>query len=323
MKKTKMGILGLCALAIALAVTAAYLANQRAPRTLTMAGTSRSGTAYCVYAYGVEKGIFRKHGVNVSLVLFKDVYTMTLSFISGSVDAIPLSPSIAASTYNEGEKFRIAMALSDSAEHKLLARPEISDIYALKGCKLGVHGRTSDDYNVMKWYFESKGIDIENDMEVVEIRTPANLVTSYMMGQLDAVVLWGGYAYDVESAGASVLLSTTQALKELIGYAHYLPVFVLRDDFLDTQRTTADNFLRAVREIAREVTAHPDEAAEIVARYNEEPVEKTRAVIAMTHYMGDLDEEVKEGILAFFDYAVQKGFLTASPGDEIFYDDWR
>ena len=147
------------ALVVLAAVLAIYLSGNRNPANITMCGTGKAGTGYLLYAYGTEKGIFEKHGLNVSFVSFRDVYTMMLAFFSGKVTTTSMSLGLAGMSLDSGESFRIGMAVGTSSDHVLLVREGIEGIEQLRGKVLGVHGRTSDNYNIMKWYLESKGID--------------------------------------------------------------------------------------------------------------------------------------------------------------------
>jgi len=310
--------------AVATGVLLAWLGHpEKQENQITMSASSKSTLAYQIYAYGQEKGIFDKHGVNVTFIPLKDLYTMELTFFSGKVDTIINSAGLSAVSYNEGEKFKIGIAIARSGDLMLLAQPGIADVQDLRGRKLGVQGRTSDAYYIIKWWLESKGIDIENDLEVIEIKSGANLVTSFKTGQLDAAVLWSGYAYEVKSSGGIPVISTSDALEELTDVPHYNALLLFRDDFLENKKSVANKFLRAVREITEEMNANIDEAAEIAARQSEEPLEKVRGVLSATTIVGDLDEEIQDEILSFFRYAAEKGYFDKAPGSEIFYDEWR
>ncbi len=322
MRATQLALMVAGALALAV-VLAFLLLGSGPPVNITMCGTGKSGSNSLLYSYGVEKGIFEKYGLNVTFVSFRDVYTMMLAFFSGKVTTISISPGLAASSYNNGEKLKIGMAVGRGSDHHLLAQPGITELDQLRGKKLGVHGRTSDNYNIMKWYMESKGIDIESDLEVVEISSPANLVTLFQTHQVDAVVLWGGYAVSVMVSGGIPLVQVSQAAQELTGYPYYMPLQAFREDSIQQDEANIKAFLRAMREISREVQKNKEEAARIWSEFSGQPYEAALDVVDLYVLLGDLDEEAQQGIMAFFDYGAEKGYFERAPGEEIFYASWR
>lgn len=322
MRATRLALLFVAILALA-TLLAICLRGGRTSANITMCGTGKSGSNFLLYSYGTEKGIFQKHGLNVTYVAFRDVYSMLLAFFSGKVTTTSMSPGLAGTSFNSGETFRIGIAVAKSSDHCLLAKPGIGEFDQLRGCKLGVHGRTSDDYQVMKWYLETKGIDIESDLEVVEISSPSNLVTSFQTGQIDAVVLWGGYAVKVMESGGIPLVRAPAAVEELTGHPHYVPMLVFREESITDDGANIDAFLRSIREIAKEIEDNKEEAARIWADASGQPYETMLKVVELYTLLGDMNEEVKEGIKAFFELGVEKGYFETAPGDDIYYTGWK
>ena len=322
MKANRFTIVVICVVILG-TMLVALLRNSGKEENFTIGGIGYTGTSALFFTYGEEKGIFHDHGLNVTYVPFRDIYTMMLAFFSGKIDTVVISPGLAAKSYNDGEKLKIAIALAKSPEHLLLGQPGITGLTDLKGKKLGIHGKTSDQYNILKWYLESKGMDIEDDIQLVKIRSPANLLTSFKTGQLDAVFLWGRYAVEAKSSGGTPILRLDDMVQELMGHPYYLPVMMIRDDFLAQKENTAKRFLSAMREAAKSINTNQDDAAEILARFSKEPVEIVKEVNGMAIYVGDLDNDIQQEIMMFFDYGAQKDYFGESPGKEIFYDDWR
>jgi ABC-type nitrate/sulfonate/bicarbonate transport system substrate-binding protein len=288
-------------------------------------GIGTGSTSYLPYAYGIETGIFRKYGLNVTYLEVKNSYTSSLMFVTGRVDLNTPSPGIAANTYAEGERFRIAMAVKKGSDFRLMTQPGITDVAELKGKRLGLIGRNSDAYRIMKWYLDSKGIDIENDLELIEIANPGAMATSFISGQLDAAVLWSGYAARAISEGMTPLLDCSQALEEIIGYPIYLSIIVVKDEVIEgMENNEVDRYLRAMREICREINENREDAAEIWARHTGDPVEDLIPVVEMMEMVGDLDEDAQEAILEYYRHGIEEGDFEDAPTEEgVFYTDWR
>jgi len=230
----------LCVLVL-LAVASVY--QRRSPETTVRVGTSSYSTATTlVVSYGLEKGIFEKHRVNVSLVPLKDVYSSMLAFSSGQVDVVSQGLGIAATTLDQGASFKMAISLKESTDLMLVSMPPHTQIKDLKGRRVGLVGRNSDSYRILSWYLESKGMDLERDFEVVEVKNLGAMATGLLSGDLDAAVLWGAYASQLIRSGAVRVLGLSEAIKDLTGHPLQSPVLLVSESFLE-DRHTADRFI--------------------------------------------------------------------------------
>ena len=290
---------------------------------ISISDIGKGGVMAMIYAYGDEKGIFARYGLNVTFLSFADAYTSMMAFSTKKADVVTSSGVLTATSYAEGESFKIGMAVGEATENMLIVQPGIDAASDLAGKRIGVMGRVSDSYYQTNWYLESKGLDMETDAEVVEIKNPPGLVTSFENGQLDAVVLWANFASEALASGGKCLVTCSDALEEVIGHPAYLPLIIIRDDFLAEKERTAKEFFRAVRQVVIEIGQNPKEAAEIRARFSGEPLEKIEDSMDMMTLVGDMSPEIEDDLLAFWDYAVQKGCLESAPGSDVFYDTWR
>ncbi len=221
----------LCVLVL-LAVASVY--QRRSPETTVRVGTSSYSTATTlVVSYGLQKGIFEKHRVNVSLVPLKDVYSSMLAFSSGQVDVVFHGLGIAAASLEQGASFKIAMSLKEATDLMLVSMPPHAQVEDLKGRRIGLVGRNSDSYRILSWYLESRGMDLDRDFEVVEVKNPGAMATGLVSGDLDAVVLWGAYASRLLRNGAVQLLGLSEAVKDLTGHPLQSPVLLVSESFLE------------------------------------------------------------------------------------------
>ena len=54
-------------------------------------------------------------------------------------------------------------------------------------------------------------LDLETDVDLIQIRSPANLLTAFQTDQLEAVVLMSGYAAEAISSGGIVVTTMADA----------------------------------------------------------------------------------------------------------------
>ncbi len=297
----------------------------RSPRnaSISISDVGKAGAMAMIYAYGQEKGVFERYGLNVTFLSFPDAYTSMVAFSAGKADVMTSSPVLAATSYSQGERFSIGMAVGEATENMLIVQPGIEVAQDLAGKRIGVMGRVSDSYYQTNWYLESKGLGMETDAEVIEIKNPAALVTSFENGQLDAVVLWANFAAEALASGGECLVTCSDALEEVIGHPAYLPLIIVGDDFLAERERTAREFFRAIRQVVIEIEQNPEEAAEIRAQFSGMPLEKITDSMEMMTLVGDLSPAIIDDIVAFWDHAIQRGCLESAPGKDAFYDGWR
>ena len=279
-----------------------------------------TSTTSLIYSCGQEMGIFASHGLNVTRVASSDAYTNLLNLLTGKIDVTFPSPSLIANAYNEGEKIRVAMALVEAKDLGVYAREGIDGIEELKGRKIGVIGRASDAYHILRWYMQAVGMDLEKDCQVVEIANPASLLLAFLTEKVDAATLWAGYAAEALENGGRILIAYTDALKATIGHAHYFGLAAITEDSTDGK--TMDTFLRAVREVVQAIKAEPDEAARIWAEFSDQPVEKMMKTVASMGLTAEMNDEVIIDIDAFFHKAAQEGIIESAPPEDLYYTEW-
>jgi ABC-type nitrate/sulfonate/bicarbonate transport system substrate-binding protein len=305
-------------LAILVAMIYPSLIPKESPGNITLGDIGSTTFITLVWSYGHEKGIFQDYGLIVNRATSRDPYTDVVNLLSGQIDITCPSPSLIANMHNEGEDIRIVMALAEAEDFALIARPGVT---GLEGKRVGVIGRTSDSYNILKWHLEEQGTDIETACDIVEIQNPSNLATALLTDKIDAAALWGGYTGRVLENGGTILKSYNVILKETIGHSLYHNILIVREEML-AEPSTLSNFLRAVREIVAEINEDPEEAAEIWAEFSGEPLSRVRGWIDRAKLVGDLNDEIREDISAFFAKAADEGYIERSPSEDIFYADW-
>jgi ABC-type nitrate/sulfonate/bicarbonate transport system substrate-binding protein len=154
-----------------------------------------------------------------------------ISLAAGKVDVVTASPGISAAAYADGENVSVGLAINRASNLMLIAKPGYTDLESLRGKKLGVMGTNSDSYRITSSYMEDAGIVLGEDVEVVEIKNPANLLAGFKTDQLEAVVLMSQFALDAVGSGGIVLMNIDEAGKEVFGRSSYSSVMLLGDHF--------------------------------------------------------------------------------------------
>lgn len=316
------------AAAIAVATLVAILAIAtlfgRAParkEKVMIGSVGETGMEATLHRYCKEKGLYAKHGLNVTHVPFYDPYTLVLALFTGKLDACFTSAGLAGHSLAEGEECKIGMVLAIS-EQALLVRPGITEPADLKDRRIGVIGKTSDSYHLMKWYLEAQGLDVESEADVVEVKNPASLTANYLNGQIDAIVIWGSFAQEVTDFGGHIMATQSECLENLIGHPYYTPLALISKKMMELHPEASKGLMRALREGIKEVQSHKEEAIEFLAGVSNQPVESV-SVVLRERLLGDMDDAIQQDLIAYFDYATERGFFESPVPSDVFYDDWR
>ena len=296
--------------------------GSRDDETVALGVMAKTGPLGLLYSYGEEKGIFERYGLNVTYNGFNEPYTCMIAMLTGKIDAASSSSGIAASAYSDGENITIGMAVNYASDLMLIVKPGYTDVQNLKGKRVGVMGTNSDSYRIANSYLRGRGLDLETDVELMEIRNPANILTGFKTDQLEAAVLMAGFAVEAINSGGIVVTTIADAGKDVFDHPAYGVILLLGDHFLE-RKNVADKFLRALRETAGEIGENSEEAVEIHAAFVGETPEKMRAVYENIGLVCDLDREIQEDIIVYTNYGTAQGYFEKAFGEDEFYDDWR
>ena len=308
------------AISIIILTAAMTLLNQRSPENATIGGLGDTGMMASIHRYCDGKGIYSKHGLNVTYVPFRDSYTMALALFTGKIDACFTSTGLAGHSLAEGQDFSIGMAVAVSNQ-ALLARPDILEPADLREKRIGVIGKTSDSYYLMKWYLEAEGVDVDSEAVIVEVKNPATLTTFYLNGQIDAIVTWGSFAREVESSGGHVMVTQSECLEALIDRPYYTPLALVSNEMVEIRPETSRSLMRALREGIVEVESGKDQAVDFLSGISDESSDTIRTNLD-AKFLGDMNQTIQQDLVEYFDYATQRGFFPKPIPGDVFYDEW-
>jgi hypothetical protein len=125
--KTWMLVVAVAAICIIILAAAMTLLNPRSPENATIGGLGDTGMMASIHRYCDGKGIYSKHGLNVTYVPFRDSYTMALALFTEKIDSCFTSTGLA------GHSRDACIACIVSAESSDLAakflRPQIPQMH--------------------------------------------------------------------------------------------------------------------------------------------------------------------------------------------------
>jgi NitT/TauT family transport system substrate-binding protein len=235
--------------------------------TVTHWGTAFYGAPYAI---AMEKGFFKQRGVDITGVLTSTGGgTSVRNTLAGDLPFGEVALSAAVEAFQAGQPIRIVCAGVESMADLLwIARPDspMNSIKDILGRKIGYTSPGSVSNMLLLMAMRAHGID-SSQVTLVPVGGFGANLAAVLSGAIDA----GSIAEPIWSQAKSKVK----------------PVFwtkdVLRPDITDTVGIVTDEFarthpgkIRAIiegrREAVRFIDAHPDEAADIVAKtYNIDP----------------------------------------------------
>ena len=162
------------------------------------------------YVVANEKGFFDKEGLKVQLITFRGTNLMLTALLTGDLDYATILPFLTGAAAR-GLPVRILAAVTKNSSYFMVARPEIDNVKALRGKKIGINSfGSSADYAAYAALSRS-GMDPNKDLTILAIGggTPERLA-AVVSGSVDATVITSPAEYAAEKQGLRIVMSAQE-----------------------------------------------------------------------------------------------------------------
>ena len=162
------------------------------------------------YVVANEKGFFDKEGLKVQLITFRGTNLMLTALLTGDLDYATILPFLTGAAAR-GLPVRILAAVTKNSSYFMVARPEIDNVKALRGKKIGINSfGSSADYAAYAAVSRS-GMDPNKDLTILAIGggTPERLA-AVVSGSVDATVITSPAEYAAEKQGLRIVMSAQE-----------------------------------------------------------------------------------------------------------------
>ena len=138
----------------------------------------------------IEKGFFKKNGVDVEVVEFRGDATHVKALLSGDIDAsINMGATEAMVTASKKAPIKLWVVANPITPYYLIARKEAgTTLQALVGKNVAVSGIGAISYHIPRIVFERSGIDPEK-FKYVAVGSPADRFKAMVAGKVDVTVV--------------------------------------------------------------------------------------------------------------------------------------
>jgi ABC-type nitrate/sulfonate/bicarbonate transport system substrate-binding protein len=152
-----------------------------------------------------EKGYYRDEGLDVDLVVMRDTLGIS-ALIGGNVDFASMSGAGLTAILG-GVPLRFTFSSFYRPMFWIYAKPEIQDIKALKGKRIGVTGLGSGPDNLLRETLKRNGIEGGRDAVILALGLPSTVATALRSGTVDAGTISPPFNFAVKDAGFRELVS--------------------------------------------------------------------------------------------------------------------
>ncbi|HSQ02991.1 MAG TPA: ABC transporter substrate-binding protein [Burkholderiales bacterium] len=270
MKTLFRGSIAALLLGVACAGTAVHAVAQSVPVLEAVVGNNFGHLPMFV---GVEKGLFRKHGVEVKLKVVNIGTQMVVSMQKNEVQIGDMSVTTFLKARHGGDPFRVIGVIQSDATRAnadeplaVVARKDSGirpgNIEDLKGKRIGLSkGQTSDEY--LKMVLARRKMKYE-DVQIVDIGngSQTQLATLLKEGKADATVCWEPFNTMVldQAAGSYVVIRGG-------GHLSYIMVATAHEPTIKSNPQVVRNFVAGLAAASQYTRQHRDEAVEIFAKW--------------------------------------------------------
>jgi NitT/TauT family transport system substrate-binding protein len=155
--------------------------------------------------YAVQKGIFRKYGLDVSLIYIDSGSTLSLAVVGGSVKIAQNGYSPAAAAAVQGADIVFIGGISNQLPFQLVVKPGINSAASLKGKKIAISRFGSSSDIAATYALQNLGLK-RNDVILLQLGGEGTRTAAMLSGQIDGSFEQYPRTGELEEKGYHVLV---------------------------------------------------------------------------------------------------------------------
>ena len=209
-----------------------------------------------------DAGLFKKYGLAIDLVLIRSAATITAALIAGETPMIQLGGNGTIQAALQGADTVNVQTLVPIIPQSLVVSADIKSTEDLKGKRLGVSrfGALSD--LIIRHYLRKFGLDPAKDVTIVQVGGIPELLAAMKAGAISGGSLSPPVLTAAKKAGFRELGDF-----ESLDYKYPAVAIATTRGFIQRQRSTALNFLRAEIEGIHAIRTQKNFAMNVLKKY--------------------------------------------------------
>jgi ABC-type nitrate/sulfonate/bicarbonate transport system substrate-binding protein len=207
-----------------------------------------------------QKGLFRKHGIDIEVIVTGQGGTAVSALLAGDIQtASSAGDALMNATLHGGDTVMIAGVINKGLQ-RIMVRPEIRTPADLKGKKIGVTRIGAVSHFVLLMMLKRWNMS-PNDVQVMQVGSSPNMLAALDKGGIDAAVLTIPSMFVAEDRGYKVLIDLADTD---IYYLHTMIASTRR--YIKSNRDKVIRYLQGYLEGIAYFKQHRKESLEVVKK---------------------------------------------------------
>ena len=249
------------------------------------------------------KGLFKKHGLNVTVRLFDSGGAASAAFRGGRADYLAGCDFPTISLLQVEDAIVLAPIEYDFESIMISAREGITNLAALKGKKVGIPLRSTSEFFTFR-ALKDVGLG-PKDVEVVNLG-PADMLPAVVRGDIDVASWWQPFGWRAEEASGGKVKTLVTAKGY---YTLWCPISARRKYVEDHPKETVA-FLKALHEAVQWLNRAPlEEKAALVTEYAKSDLKTTTRLMTLLNYSMAETAEYRSGMKEMEEFMLKAGLI--------------
>lgn len=297
-------------LALLVGLSAFAIASTAQAETLTKVRVAFDGFSMTTgpMQYAVDKGLFKKFGLDVTPTFVQGGSTLTSAVVGGSVDIAQngYTPSISAEV--QGADIVLIGGISNKLPFQLVTKASITGAEQLKGQAIAISRYGSSTDTAAEFAVKHLGLT-RNDVKILQLGGPTNRIGALMSGQIAGTMEQYPDTGELVQKGYHVLVDVTPIAGDYPNTA-----YVTSRTYLKKNPDAVKKFMMAMATAIHEYKTHPDEAMASTAKFLKvkDPAIMKAAYEAYTKIYPDIPRPSLKGIAIVLDELGKKDKKAAA-----------
>ena len=283
-------------------------------RKLNIAYTATS-PYQAVLIIAKETGIFKKHGLDPTLILTPGGSLGFQAMMGGDVAMVMADGSAAVTSNLAGADVVIIASFLNTFPYSLISIPEIKKVDQLVGGKVAISRFGSATDVSVRMSLARVGLNPDKDVTILQIGTQTTRFAALQSKQVQATIITPPFTLTARKQGYNTLIDMAQ-----LNIPFELTAFLTRKSFIKAQRETVAETVTALSEAVHFYKREKEPSIKILSRYlqvtDREALEETYREIAIKT-LPEKPYATMPGIQVIIDELAQRNpkVKTARPED--------
>ncbi len=268
----------------------------------------------------VEKGFFKKYGLDVEIIEFRGDVVATKALLAGDIDVLSnVGATSAIVSASQGAKIRLWVVPQPVTPYHFVARKEAgTTVQALVGKTVAVSGIGAISYHIPRIIMERNGVDPEK-LQYIVAGSNADRFRALVSGKVDATVV---------STIEAAKLGSYPEIIDLVTVAKVVPeipfIFSMaKEDYIQKNTETMYRLAKAMIETNRWIAANKAGTVEAAAKVipEEKPETISRAYDLADPHLWGVNGDISESAYKFtVDFLLKVGYMKEPISYDKFFD---